>query len=121
MHCTTVVRRHAHHQRCSIATVRYPKRPPELAPLVRILDAHGLRYVVTGSVAALLYGVELVPGDFEMLSESAVQRTAFGVQVRVAHVDEVLARLTVPRRQKDIPRVHKLREVQRLLRLTSLP
>jgi hypothetical protein len=113
-----------------MATVRYPKRPPELAPLVRIPDAHGLRYVVTGSVAALLYGVELVlgdfdvvptlAGDFEMLSKSAVQRTAFGVQVQVAHVDEVLARLTVPRRQKDIHRVHMLREVQRLLRLTSL-
>jgi hypothetical protein len=34
-------------------------------------------------------------------------------EVQVAHVDDLLARLTVPRRKKDVARVKRLRELQR--------
>ena len=34
--------------------------------LVDALDAHGVRYVVVGSVAALLHGVPLQPGDLDV-------------------------------------------------------
>jgi hypothetical protein len=33
---------------------------------LRVLDAHDVRYVVTGSVGALLHGVELQPGDLDV-------------------------------------------------------
>jgi hypothetical protein len=38
-----------------------------------------------------------------------------GYEVWVAHVDELLAALTVPRRKKDVSRVRDLREVQRTM------
>jgi hypothetical protein len=34
--------------------------------LLEVLDSQGVRYVVTGSVAALLHGVELSPGDLDI-------------------------------------------------------
>jgi hypothetical protein len=34
--------------------------------LLRLLDEHGVRYVVTGSGAAMLHGAELVPGDLDV-------------------------------------------------------
>ena len=39
---------------------------PDLESLVRTLAANRVRYVVTGSTAALLLGVELSPGDFDI-------------------------------------------------------
>lgn len=177
---------------------RHNKRPPELKPLVEILHAHSLRYIVTGSAAARFYGVQLVPGDFDVtpaldpdnlkkliailreieatpenfgrwvvkpdgekkwveekfsqekldkwqpdinditsldhlfytkygdfdvvpelageftsLSQNAMDMELFGCQVWIAHVDELLAKLTLPRREKDIPQVQALREIQR--------
>jgi hypothetical protein len=185
--------------------IRHSKRPPEIQLLLAILARYSIRYVVTGSVAALLYGVELEPadlditpqldhqnlerlilvlteieatpaafghwetkldgekkwveedttpqalaswtstpndlssldhlfqtrygnfdvvpqlaGDYETLMKSAVRKAAFGHQIRIAHIDEVLAKLTVPRRKKDIPRVQQLRKIQRLQRLALL-
>lgn len=45
----------------------HPKRPPDIAALVSILDRHGVRYVLTGSVAALAYGADIgVPGDLDI-------------------------------------------------------
>jgi len=54
---------------------------------------------------------ELV-GSYDYLMERAVPRQAFGHKVWVAHVDDLLTTLTVPRREKDRARVGRLREVQ---------
>ncbi len=176
------------------------RRPPQLAPLVASLASRDVAYVVTGSVAALWYGVDLTPGDFdvapaldqpnllrlaavladlqaepesfghwetgddgerrwvdqecspeqvaawkpspddlssfdhlfhtrhgsldvvpeltgsfELLRPRALERSVHGQRVLVAHVDDLLATLTLPRRQKDIDRVHRLRGIQRSL------
>jgi hypothetical protein len=181
---------------------RHIKRAPDLPALLEVLDKAALRYVVTGSVAALLYGVELEPGDlditpaldpdnlqklvaileeieatpeslghwetkpdgekkwveeevtpevlaswqpdlddvttfdhlfftrlgnfdvvpeiagdYEVLRQGAVRTNAFGYEVWIAHVDDVLAKLTVPRREKDVARVQELRRIQRSRRL----
>jgi hypothetical protein len=183
---------------------RHIKRAPVLPSLLEILHASALRYVVTGSVAALLYGVELEPRDLDVtpaldqdnlqrlaailedieatpeslghwetkpdgekkwveeevtekvlaswqpdlddistfdhlflthlgnldvvpeltggyaaLRPGAVRKDAFGYQVWVAHVDDLLAKLTVPRREKDVSRVQALRRIQRAARLRT--
>jgi hypothetical protein len=54
-----------------------------------------------------------VTGGYEMLIRRAKRINAHGYEVWVAHVDELLTALTVPRPKKDVPRVRKLREVQR--------
>jgi hypothetical protein len=47
--------------------VLHPKRSPDIPALLGILDRLGVRYVLTGSVAALLYGVEIGPvGDLDI-------------------------------------------------------
>ena len=44
-----------------------PKRqPPDVSTLVRALHDAGVTYVVTGSAAAMLHGVSLVPGDLDI-------------------------------------------------------
>ena len=177
----------------------HPSRPPEIEALVRCLDRHGVDYVVTGSYAACLYGVDLQPGDldivpaadrenlqrliqliqdvegwpqgpfgtwtqkpdgewkwiaretspeeiaawspdpgnvrsfdalltsrfgnldlvpwvtgtYEVLRPRATHHEVFDCTVWAAHIDEILARLTVPRRDKDQARVAALREIQR--------
>jgi hypothetical protein len=60
--------------------------------------------------------LDIVPeilGTYAHLKERAVRLDAFGCTVWVAHVDDLLARLTVPRREKDVTRVQALRAVQR--------
>ncbi len=52
-------------------------------------------------------------GSYEQLRSRAVERSHAGLPVWVAHVDDLLARLTVPRRPKDRERVEGLRRVQR--------
>jgi hypothetical protein len=42
------------------------RRPPDLPVLFRILAEYRVAYVVTGSTAALLHGVELTPGDLDI-------------------------------------------------------
>ncbi|MGZ3599566.1 MAG: hypothetical protein ACXWQ5_07595 [Ktedonobacterales bacterium] len=185
--------------------VQHPKRPPEIPELLGALARHGVRYVLTGSVAALAYGVEIgqagdlditpaldevnlsrlgallrdieasldpdgpmghwetlpdgekkwrvdaptresraqqaswspdpadvstfdhlfctrlgnfdvvpeVSGTYETLMKRAARMDAWGHDIWVVHVDELLAALTVPRRAKDVPRVRQLREIQR--------
>lgn len=179
--------------------------PPDVPFLIEALEAHRVRYVVVGSVAAELYGVEVQPGDFDITPdldrenldrlaqvlielEAALPETnevgqweiqpdgerrwisrvatqedlrrraawtpdladvssfdhsfctrygnfdvvpdlsggyealigrakrlkAYERIVWVVHVDELLAALTVPRRKKDVMRVRRLREIQRL-------
>jgi predicted nucleotidyltransferase len=40
--------------------------PPNVRALLDILNDHEVRYVVTGSVAAMLYGITLEPGDLDI-------------------------------------------------------
>ena len=46
--------------------VSFQRDRPDVRALLDVLDRHGVLYVVTGSVAALLYGVELDPGDLDV-------------------------------------------------------
>lgn len=63
------------------------------------------------------YGnLDVVPelaGNYTNLCSVATRVQAFGNNVRVAHIDDLLATLTVPRRPKDKERVAALRQVQR--------
>jgi hypothetical protein len=54
-----------------------------------------------------------IAGSFELLNPKATMHEVFGIKVRVSHVDDLLARLTVARREKDINRVASLRLLQR--------
>lgn len=63
-----------------------------------------------------LGNLDVVPeiaGTYEVLRRRAVAAEFAGCEVFVAHVDDLLAALTVPRRVKDVPRVRRLREIQR--------
>jgi hypothetical protein len=54
-----------------------------------------------------------VSGVFETLMKRAVRTNAWGYDIWVVHIDELLAALTVPRRSKDMPLVRQLRDIQR--------
>jgi hypothetical protein len=61
---------------------------------------------------------DIVPelyGGYGTLIKRGRKVNVYGHEVWVAHVDELLAALTVPRRKTDVSRVQKLREIQRLL------
>lgn len=60
--------------------------------------------------------VPRISGDYEFLRAHSSKRTIAGIHLQVMHIDELLARLTVPRRDKDVERVKLLREIQRDLR-----
>ena len=55
-------------------------------------------------------------GKYESLSKRAVLMNVRGYEVKVAHIDDLLTALTVPRRKKDTIRVHQLRNIQRIQR-----
>ncbi len=183
--------------------IPHPAHQPNIPQLLAGLHAHQIRYMLTGSVAAHLYGVDLQPGDlditpaldvenlsrlatmlceiegtidggrghwehqpdgeqkwleleqttdervarvaawkgdphnpatfdhlfhsrfgdfdvvpqlsgpYDLLMERAVEMQAYGQTIWVAHVDDLLATVTIPRRNKDIPRVQALRMIQR--------
>lgn len=42
------------------------REPPDVAVLLKLLNDHDVRYVVTGSAAAMLHGVALEPGDLDI-------------------------------------------------------
>jgi len=42
------------------------RRPPDVPTLLRVLGEAEIEYVVTGSAAAMLHGVRLVPGDLDI-------------------------------------------------------
>lgn len=44
----------------------HPERPPDVPELIAALAAYDVRYVLVGSVAATLYGVETAPGDLDI-------------------------------------------------------
>ncbi len=185
--------------------VPHQKQPPDIAALLGALHRHNVRYVLTGSVAALAYGVDIgqagdlditpaldaenlqrlatvlreieagldpdapfghwdtgpdgekqwivdaptpelraeraawrpdpakvssfdclftsrygafdivpkVSGAYDTLMKRAVSMQMWGYTFWVVHVDELLAAITIPRRQKDAPRVRALRQIQR--------
>lgn len=51
-------------------------------------------------------------GDYEALMPRAIQAETFSQSIWVAHVEELLAALTVPRRENDRPCVEELRKIQ---------
>ena len=57
--------------------------------------------------------VPQVCGPYDELNARAETMQVRGVPVRVAHVDDLLANLTRPRRRKDVDRVRHLRRLQR--------
>lgn len=57
--------------------------------------------------------VPAISGNYEFRMERAVAMKAYGISLWVAHVDDLLATLTVPRRKKDAERVQALRAIQR--------
>jgi hypothetical protein len=66
------------------------RQPPNVAALLALLDRHGVRYVVTGSVAALLSGVPLEPGDLDVtpaLDRKNLERLAGALDEVAAHQD----------------------------------
>jgi hypothetical protein len=62
-----------------------------------------------------------IGGTYDTLRGRACLGSCEGFDVWLAHIDEILARLTLPRREKDIPRVAALRDIQRRLGLEQLP
>ncbi len=42
------------------------REPPDLGAFLGLLNEHGVRYLVTGSAAAMLHGVALEPGDLDI-------------------------------------------------------
>lgn len=42
------------------------REPPNVTLLLNLLNEHDVRYLVTGSAAAMLHGVELQPGDLDI-------------------------------------------------------
>jgi hypothetical protein len=68
--------------------------------LLKILEQWNIDYILIGSVAAAVYGVDVQAGDLDVVPDTA-------------HVDELLARISIPRREKDRDRVGALREIQR--------
>lgn len=47
----------------------HPSRPPDIAQMLSLLDAHEVAFLLAGSVAAMLHGVELgrEPGDLDII------------------------------------------------------
>ena len=45
----------------------HARRTPDVPALLDALDRHGVRCIVVGSVVALVRGVELTPGDFDVV------------------------------------------------------
>lgn len=62
-----------------------------------------------------LGNLDVVPeiaGSYERLIRRAASLSIRGREVRVAHIDDLLARLAIPRRKKDGERVRRLRSIQ---------
>jgi hypothetical protein len=72
---------------------RGPKRrPPDVATLLRVLAEADVDYVITGSAAAMLHGVPLVPGDLDITPALDVDNLT-----RIAHVLESIDARQDPR------------------------
>lgn len=71
--------------------IRHPSRPPDIPELLDVLATHGVRYVLTGSVAALAYGVDIgQAGDLDItpaLDEENLTRLAAALREIEAGLD----------------------------------
>ena len=47
----------------------HPERSPETPKLIAALADYGVRYVLVGSVAAVLYGITTEPGDLDIVPD----------------------------------------------------
>ena len=66
------------------------KQRPDLAALLSVLIAHDVRFVITGSTAAMLHGVELTPGDLDItpaLDSDNLNRLALALESLGARLD----------------------------------
>ena len=66
------------------------RTPPDIAAIVRVLAEHGVEYVIVGSGAALLRGVDVTPGDLDIVPELSVpnlRRLATALAALDAHPD----------------------------------
>lgn len=70
----------------------HPSRPPDIAQMLSLLEAHGVTFLLAGSVAAMLHGVELgrEPGDLDVIP--ATDRANLERLARV--IDELEASIT---------------------------
>ena len=69
---------------CHAQVMPNHRQPPDLRSLFRVLVAHDVAFVVMGSTAALLRGVDLVPGDLDIipaLDEDNLSRLALALDV----------------------------------------
>lgn len=94
----------------------YPEDHPLYGETIRAPDPEDI--ATFDSVFRTRYGdldiVPLISGTYDDLVPRARRLTVHGVpNVPVMSVEDLLARLTVPRREKDADRVAGLREVQR--------
>ena len=46
---------------------RHESRPPEIGKLLALLHRKGVRFVLAGSTAAMVYGAELTPRDLDIV------------------------------------------------------
>ncbi len=71
--------------------IQHPKRPPDIPELLGVLARHGVRYVLTGSVAALAYGVDIgQAGDLDItpvLDEENLRRLGMALRDIEAGLD----------------------------------
>lgn len=91
------------------------KDPPDAAPKAWNPDAADLNSF-DGSFGTRLGNMDVVPelaGSYASLMKKAVSMHIGGEVAKVAHVEDLLATLTVPRRKNDAERVKALREIQR--------
>ena len=66
------------------------RQPPDITALLGVLNEHGVRYVVTGSAAAMLHGVDLEPGDLDITparDELNLRRLALVLEAIAAQQD----------------------------------
>jgi hypothetical protein len=62
------------------------REPPNVTLLLNLLNEHDVKYLVTGSAAAMLHGVELQPGDLDITP--ALDRENLGRLARVLEIIE---------------------------------
>ena len=68
---------------------------PDVPTLLAVLETHGVRYILIGSVAAQAYGVDVEPGDldiapaFDVDNLSRLARALLAVDARLPQADRV--------------------------------
>lgn len=75
----------------------HPARPPDVPALLAALEAHGVRCVLVGSVAARAYGAEVTPGDLDVvpaLDRANLERLAALLIEAEASIDGRIGRWT---------------------------